>query len=192
VAPSRGLPVICDFDDYTEDDNRLDLLEELRRINPNFRCTVFAIPARGSETFWRSTPDWIELAVHGWWHPTPREAEMWTYEQASFVFDHCEDIFVHGFKAPGWQISDPTYQAAIDHGWWVADHFENDARRPDGLICHVVTAEAGFGTDPEHWHGHIPNVCGNGIEETFDKLSERVWRATHFDTIGESVEPWRK
>ena len=103
---------------------------------------MFAIPARGSETFWQQTPDWIELAVHGWWHPTPREAENWTYEQAKFVFAYCKDLFVHGFKAPGWQISDETYRAALDEGWWIADHWENDARRPKGLMTNVVTPEA--------------------------------------------------
>ena len=73
-------------------------------------------PRSGFEKFWRTTPDWIELAVHGWWHPHPREAENWTREQTKFVFSYCNDLFVHGFKAPGWQISDATYEVAMESG----------------------------------------------------------------------------
>jgi hypothetical protein len=192
VPGQRVVAVIVDFDDYSEEDNRLDLLESLKRINHKFKCTVFAIPARGSEEFWRQTPDWIELAVHGWWHPTPREAENWTYEQSTFVFDHCDGIFTHGFKAPGWQISDETYRAAMDRGWWIADHWENDARRPEGLLCNVVTPEACRGEDPNHWHGHIPNVSGNGIEETYKELAYAVLEAEHFEFVSESVAPCKR
>jgi len=182
--------VIVDFDDFCEADNRLDLLEKLRVINPAFRCSVFAIPGKGSEDFWRSTPDWIELAVHGWFHPSPHEAESWSLEQAGFVMDHCAELFTHGFKAPGWQISDPTYVAARERGWWIADHWDNDARRPVGQLTHVISREAGAGHDPGHWHGHIPNVCGNGIAERFDELAERVALAGHFELISEAVTPW--
>ncbi len=184
--------MIFDFDDLCEDEHRLDLLESLKRVNHKFKCTVFAIPGKGSEEFWRSLPKWIELAVHGWFHPSPHEAENWTYQQATFVFDHCDELFTHGFKAPGWQISDATYQAALDRGWWVADHWENDSRRPEGLMTHVVTAEAGFGTDPNHWHGHIPNVCGNGIEETYQVLAEKVLEAENFEFVSEAVSPWKR
>jgi hypothetical protein len=180
--------MVVDFDDYCEGCNRLDLLELLRGINPEFRCTVFAIPARGSEEFWRSTPDWIELAVHGWEHPHPREAEDWSYEQANFVMDYCEELFVHGFKAPGWQISDETYRAASDRGWWIADHWDNDERRPAGQLVHRIAPD--YATNGDHWHGHIPNVCGNGIEETYHILSQRVAAAESFDLISECVSPW--
>lgn len=182
--------MLVDFDDYCEDENRLDLLESLREINPAFRCTVFAIPARGSVDFWERTPDWIELAVHGWLHPNPREAEAWTFKQASFVMAYCNDLFAHGFKAPGWQISDETYRAALEHGWWIADHWENDDRRPVGLLTHVTRPLAAQLHDPEHWHGHIPNVCGNGIEETFHILSERVATAGSFELMSETVRSW--
>jgi len=182
--------VVVDFDDFSEASNRLDLLERLRVINPRFRCTVFAIPALGTEDFWRGTPDWIELAVHGWEHPHPREAEDWTLEQAGFVMDHCAELFEHGFKAPGWQISDATYVAARERGWWIADHWDNDHRRPAGQLTHVISRAAGAGEDPNHWHGHIPNECGNGIAETFDRLAMRVELAEHFELISEVVTPY--
>jgi hypothetical protein len=184
--------MLVDFDDYCEDENRLDLLHELKTINPAFRCTVFAIPARGTTAFWESTPDWIELAVHGWEHPHPREAENWSFEQAAFVMDYCSELFAHGFKAPGWQISNDTYLAASDRGWWVADHWDNNQRRPTGQLAHVISPAAGAMCDPDHWHGHIPNVCGNGIEETFHYLSERVAVAESFELVSEEVTPWKQ
>lgn len=182
--------MIVDFDDFTQSDHRLDLLERLHEANPAFRCTLFAIPGLGTDTFWESVPDWCELAVHGWAHPHPREAEDWSYSRTMDVLRTAPARFVQGFKAPGWQISDATYEVLMNRGWWVADHWENDARRPHGILTHVISPQAGSGADPQHWHGHIPNVCGNGIEETFPTLLERVRAAESFELVGESVVRW--
>lgn len=177
--------MLIDFDDFCESEHRLDLLERLHDANPAFRCTLFAIPALGSDEFWSSVPEWCELAVHGWLHPHPREAEHWTYDQALAVMLCVHQRFVEGFKAPGWQISDDTYRAMRDHGWWVADHWLNDGRRPDGLKVHVI--EPNYRTNFEHWHGHIGDVCGNGIAETFPELLARVKTAESFQLISEVV-----
>jgi hypothetical protein len=179
--------VLVDFDDFCEREHRLDLLYELREANPHFRVTLFAIPGRGSDEFWDAVPDWCELAVHGWMHPHPREAEHWTYEEAMRVFAARPARFVEGYKAPGWQVSDETYRAIGDLGWWIADHFENDGRRPEGLRAHVISRAANVGADPDHWHGHIGNVCGNGIEETFPTLLRRVQEAESFEFMSEVV-----
>ena len=182
--------MIVDIDDFTEAENRLDLLELLHAANPLFRVTLFAIPALGSDEFWESVPEWCELAMHGWTHPTPREAEHWTYEEACDVLDRRPERFVEGFKAPGWQVSEGTYQALLERDWWIADHWDNDDKRPEGIRAHVITPVAGYGADPEHWHGHIPNVCGNGIGEVFHELLPRVQAATSFELISEVVAPW--
>jgi hypothetical protein len=97
------------------------------------------------------------------------------------------DRFVEGFKAPGWQVSEGTYEALKWAGWWLADHYENAERIPEGLRRHVISIAAGNGADPNHWHGHIPNVCGNGIAETFAILLERVTAATSFEWVSEVV-----
>jgi hypothetical protein len=120
-------------------------------------------------------------------HPDPHEAEHWNYLDAVKVLARKPLRFTNGFKAPGWQISDDTYRAIRDFGWWVADHWENDLRRPAGIRAHVIQPEY---PDNGHWHGHIPNVCGNGIEETFDVLLPRVVEAESFQFISEVVEPW--
>jgi hypothetical protein len=183
--------MIVDFDDFHEGDHRLDLLELLREANPLFRCTLFAIPAKGSVEFWNTVPTWCELAVHGWEHPDPYEAAHWCWEEAQDVLLSAPDRFVEGFKAPGWQISQGTYEAIQSLGWWVADHWDNDAIRPDGIRAHVISRAAGAGLDTKHWHGHIGNVCGNGIQETFPEVLRRVREATSFELVSEVVAPWR-
>jgi hypothetical protein len=180
--------MIVDFDDFHETNHRLDLLEQLHAANAAFRCTLFAIPGLGTDAFWDAVPDWCELAVHGWLHggpdcSDPREAENWTYDEAIDVMLAAPARFVEGFKAPGWQISDGTFEALDGLGWWVADQPYNDGRRPEGLRVHRLG-------DGDHWHGHIQDVCGNGLAETFAALLERVRAAESFELISEVVAPW--
>lgn len=164
-----------DFDDFHEGNHRLDLLLELKHLNPLFRCTVFAIPGLGSDWFWSSVPRWIELAVHGWLHPDPYECSTWTRRRMEQLLDDPVVLkhFIHGFKAPGWQISDDCYQVLQERGWWVADQHLEDGRRPPDLPVYFYEDNGG-------WHGHVQNVCGNGIEETWAALQEAVKAGTQF------------
>lgn len=163
-----------DFDDFDEHTNKLDRLHELKELNPLFRCTVFAIPGRGSDAFWASVPRWIELAVHGWLHPDPYECLRWSREDIARVLDHevVRKHFVNGFKAPGWQISDDCYSVLMERGWWVADQHLEDRRRPPLMRAYLY--------EDGGWHGHITDVCGNGIEETWASLKEAVVRTAEF------------
>jgi hypothetical protein len=180
--------LVCDFDDFSAENHRYDLLLRLKAANPRFRCTVFAVPALGSDRFWEKVPRWIELAVHGWhhgWHDSPpqdnpREAESWSEARMREVMEHpiVRTHFVNGFKAPGWQISDGCYYALRKAGWWVADQPYNNERRPHGLRYHLLGSE-------NHWHGHIQNVCSNGLEETFPELLKRVQAEDEFRFVSE-------
>lgn len=175
------MEVICDFDDFDETNHRLDLLHALHDVRVDFRCTLFAVPGRGSYDFWASVPDFCELAVHGWLHPSPHECEQWTADRMrQLLAEPVLDWFVNGFKAPGWQISDGCYEALLEAGYWVADQHYNDHRRPPGLRVHCEG-------DGDHWHGHIQNVCGNGLEERWDELVARVVAADSFQWVSEAV-----
>lgn len=190
--------MICDWDDFTEDNNRLDLLAELKRTNPLFKCTVFAIPSRCSDAFLLTVPDWVELAVHGWFHGDPPtdggECKDWErgllrrhvicWNNVRTFHPTVKRPFAKGFKAPGWQISDGCYMDLLEAGWWCADKAYNDDRRPHGLLVHRDG-------DGDHLHGHIQNVCGNGLEETFADTMARVRSATSFQFISEVVQPWK-
>src|SRR5258708_4974218 len=82
------------------------------------------------------------------------------------------------FKAPGWQISDASYLWLLRHNWWVADQDYNDERRPKALRVYKIGS---------NWHGHIQDVMGNGLEETWDRVLELVKSAEGFNFISEVV-----
>jgi hypothetical protein len=176
--------MIVDFDDFHAQNTGFEWLYRLKEANPLFKATLFAVPGLGTPAFWISVPTWLELALHGHMHPHPEECVDWSYERALTALKTAPIPFVKGWKSPGWQISDGTYFALLDEGWWVADKDYNDHRRPDGL-WHHLDGESVDGL--EHWHGHIQNVCGNGLEETFPVLLEKVKAATEFRFISEVV-----
>lgn len=168
-----------DFDDFHEHNHKLERLHELKALRPDFKCTAFAVPGLGSPGFWSDVPDWIELAVHGWMHPNPYECLRWNYGRMEALLDNpiVQEFFVEGFKAPGWQISDDCYEVLLERGWWVADQHLEDGRRPAALRTYLY--------EDGHWHGHIQDVCGNGIEETWDDLCRAVIAAPSFEFASE-------
>lgn len=166
-----------DFDDFGQNNNRLDLLWGLKSIRPDLKITAFAVPTHGTAEFWTTVPKWIELAVHGWDHPTPRECEHWTYEDMERYMPRVHERFVNGFKAPGWQISDDCYRWLHDHGWWVADQDYNDDRRPTELPVYKI----------DGWHGHIQDVCDNGLLETLPHVTNIVAKAGEFRFASEAL-----
>lgn len=175
--------MICDFDDFHETNHRLDLLHELKRINPAFRCTLFAVPGKGSNEFWESVPRWCELAMHGLRHDTVDECIDWSYYRSDTYLNFMRPpSFVKGFKAPGWQISDGMYQALLHIGYWIADQHLEDGRRPPDLPTYF------YEDGDDRWHGHIQNVCGNGLEERWDELVERVRDADEFFFCSERLD----
>ena len=189
--------MVVDFDDFHEHNHHLELLFALKETNPAFKATLFAVPALGSSKFWSLIPDWLELAVHGWEHPDPYECSEWMTDRMFDLFCDMKSLqppFVKGFKAPGWQISDGCFHALWDFDWWVADQHYNDERRPHGIRVHLleepdadVVARA---RSCGHWHGHIQNVCGNGLQETFKDLEALVAETQTFHFVSEAVKRW--
>jgi len=174
--------VTFDFDDFHAGNHLLNKFQQLKELNPLFRCTVFAVPGLCTDIFLESVPRWIELAVHGWQHPDPYECANWDRARMEELLD--EEIvrkhFINGFKAPGWQISDDCYEVLLERGWWVADQHLEDARRPVGLRTYFY--------EDGGWHGHIQDVCGNGIVETWPRLCERVKNVTEFRFASEAAK----
>lgn len=181
--------MIFDTDDLYQGHDRLDLLQQLKDTNPAFRMTAFAIPI-SSDTYIESLPNWVEVVPHGWTHGDPPadggECRDWTYDQTREYIDmigNRSPRWARGFKAPGWVISTDAMQAFADCGWWLADQHYNDHRRPNGLRVHCEG-------DGDHLHTHVQNVCGNGLEELFPMLLDRVNRAESFELISEVVQSW--
>lgn len=170
-------------------------LDKLHYVNPGFKATLFAIPAEMTieQLDWfEANKHWVELAVHGWKHSDNWESSKWTYEDAESLLRRVNEIgvFVHGFRAPGWQISDDTYQWLNDNGWWVADQGYNDDRRKNkyAFLSAYVNHDGQFeanGKLVEAWHGHTWNCVGNGIEETYDHVKSLVEKAESFEFVSE-------
>jgi len=171
-----------DWDDHSETNNAMPFMCALKEINPAFKATLFSVPALGTAVFWKSHPDWIELVPHGWLHPTPYECVDWTRER---MVEYVEaprvlELGVRGFKAPGWQISDDVYDVLLERGWWVADQHLEDGRRPPSLPTYFY--------EDGNWHGHVQDVCGNGLRETWDEVCERVAACDEFLFASEAVK----
>ncbi len=61
----------------------------------------------------------------------------------------------------------------------MADQHLEDGRRPFGLRAYFY--------EDGGWHGHIDNVCGNGIEETWDTVVALVQGAEEFRWCSEAT-----
>lgn len=150
--------VICDADDFHENNTGFDNLFRIKNERKDFKITLFAIPGLCSTLFIDSVKkfDWIELCPHGWMHPSPRECESWTYDES---IDYLKKIEPLGwrkiFKAPGWQISDGMYKALLEFGYAVADQKYNDFRRPKELKIFY----------PPLHHYHIGHMGGHNRNE---------------------------
>lgn len=182
-----------------------DKLDEFHYVNPNFKATLFAIPAEMTYELaeWcKSNSSWIELAVHGIKHSSNYECEKMTYEEFDVAIKPLEvmldNYFVKGFKAPGWQISDGIYKWLVDHDWWVADQGYNDSRRPIELSAYVNN-NGNFHTFKGHRyirddiqllqvngkHYHTWDCVGNGVYELSDQIKQDIENETEFKFVSE-------
>lgn len=177
-----------------------DALTRLRLHNPNFKATLFAIPGEMTPELqeWAgNNRDWIELAVHGFFHSSNYECEKMTLEEFSWHMERfkpmIEASFVRGFKAPGWQISDDCYLWLQDNGWWVADQAYNNERRPGGFPVYLnnngqFSAWPRVGNPVEISNGihtHTWNCVGNGIYELEDQLKQQISQEVEFKFVSE-------
>lgn len=196
----------CDhiISDMCQSHDCRDQLLRLKGINPDFKATLFAIPAEMTMELlqWcKTNADWIELAVHGYGHTSNYECVNWTYEQMDIAMKSVAafNAFVPVFRAPGWQISDGCFEWLKDNDWIVADQGYNDHRRPKELKAYV-NYNGQFTVIPKDdyeklrevdaYHGHVWNVGSvgsepNGIYEDWDKVSELVKNAKNFQFVSE-------
>lgn len=185
----------CDHEisDMCQSHDCRDVLNKLKEINPAFKATLFAIPGEMTPellnwAFYNN--QWIELAIHGFFHDSNYECEKMTYQEFDDLMNHssvraviprfaARENTALGFKAPGWQISDGCYRWLKDNGWWVADQAYNDERRPKDLKVYKL----GEGSV----HTHTWNCVDNGVYELFDELAEKVKNETEFKFVSEVV-----
>jgi len=154
--------MILSFDDFYEDCPRYDLLFELKIRIPQLKVNLFTILGKCSLEWIAKIKQisWIDMIPHGWNHDGP-ECEFWTKQEALEYLDKIEPYeLTKGFKAPGYRISNGTYDALLERGYWVADIESNNDRRPDGLLAYRNNT-------PERIQGHMGKLP-DGLEEKFD------------------------
>lgn len=163
-----------------------DILLDLKKANPKFKATLFSIPGEMTPELLRwceKNRDWIQIAVHGFYHESNYECEKMSYEEfdqwMTFFswFEKFSDIWVKGFKAPGWQISDDIYRWLLDNDYWVADQAYNNYRRPRDLPVYLLGEDS--------YHTHTWNCVGNGVYELFDDMLEKVKNTDEFLFVSE-------
>lgn len=171
-----------------------DQLDKFHYANPNFKATLFAIPAEMTfelAEWCKANSQWIQLAVHGIFHSSNYECEKMTYEEFDEKIKTLQPMidtyFVKGFKAPGWQISDDIYRWLKDHGWWVADQGYNSGRLPVGLPAYVNNNGQfqvnGLNVNGKHYHTW--DCVGNGVYELSDQIISDIKDETEFKFVSE-------
>lgn len=156
---------IVDADDFHKENTGFEYLMKIKKQIPNFKINLFTIIAKTPIEWLKNHQyDWINYIPHGYHHDTSFECSKWSYEKCSEYLTECEKLgYIKGFKAPGWQISNGMYKAAIEHDFWIADQLYNKSRWPEGLKKYLLDS-------PNKIHLHVGNVCGNGLQESMDKL----------------------
>lgn len=162
-----------------------DILTSLHQANPNFKATLFTIPGEVTTELlgWSYTnKDWIELAWHGFYHRDNYECSKLTYKEFDRAMSSFKQLygnfFVNGFKAPGWQISDDVRRWLQVHGYWLADHVDNEAKRKEFPMKTYTVGDNSV-------HTHTWDCVGNGVYELFDNLLEQVKETKDWKFISE-------
>lgn len=169
--------VCMDFDDLTDDNDRLDILLCLKERDPGFKVTLFAIPARCSDKLLASYDqhaEWIQLGIHGWRHAR-HECLAWTSEETVEKIDmarHIYPAFAQIFKAPNWETCDELYDGLKQRGIAVADHIRNIAIMPENMPHYIYNIKL----RDDHLrriHGHIqPTAYDKGLEGDYELWSK--------------------
>jgi len=176
--------VVFTLDDFHKDNHNIGLLASLKGKYPGLKVTLFTIPSK-SPTEWLASlkkeyGEWMEFAVHGWLHDIngyPNECSMWSKEDALKYLSMADETgqYVKLFKAPGWQMSQGTYEALEEKGYWIMDHEQYKHLRPDGFKNYYETGHL--------WevNGHIQDTPYNGLDNIINnKINFRPDTRFHF------------
>jgi len=154
--------MILSFDDFHEGCPRYDLLFELKNKVSQLRVNLFTILGKCSPDWIKEIKNipWIDMIPHGWLHDGP-ECEFWTKQEALECLDKIEPLeLTKGFKAPGYRISNATYDALLERNYWVGDIIRHQERWPHGLRVYL-------NNNPRRIQGHMGALV-DGLEERFD------------------------
>jgi hypothetical protein len=156
---------ICylDFDDFSESNNRLDWLWILKKEFPNFKVNLFAIPDQMPIDFrhYILSLDWIQLCIHGKSHINNEDIGE------TFLVMAPAERYAKVYRAPFWQLSDTMYERLTKLGYKIMIH-PDDPR--EGIKYNWNIKDSPHPLDILYGHGHVQDVCENGLVESFDNI----------------------
>ena len=156
--------IYLDFDDFSEKNNRLDWLWMLKKEFPKFKVNLFTCVGKCNPFFldYISTLKWIQLCFHGWNHQHYEDVSKKALDMPIKDFG-----FAKVYRAPFWQLSDVMYERLKDLNFKIMVH-PDDPR--EGIKYNWNIKDSPPYLDILHGHGHIQDVCGNGLSESFENL----------------------
>ncbi|MDD5016329.1 MAG: hypothetical protein PHW73_14770 [Atribacterota bacterium] len=175
--------VILDLDDFAYDyeRNALNWLFDLKSKYPEFKVTLFSIPALWRNNILKQVAnlDWIELGVHGFDHHANNEVLKWDRQKWYEIINMAESsgCYQKLFKAPNWEMSDLGYFILKENDWAVAvrEHQIKDLQPGSKYYC--------FETNPFGIHGHTWTMKAHQEEGKFNWNED-----TQFEFISNNVE----
>ena len=190
----KNIKLVLEYDDFHWDkpENCLDIIERFVSVVPNIKLTMFTVPnLRGNLLF--QNPEWckrvaelcnqgvLEISRHGWTH-APLEYEHCNFDYAmnslllgDKVLDSAGIPYARVFRGPYWGLNHETVRALNELGYThLYNHIDHSSIGHD-FRNKVVFYNWNLGLEPPEFklligHGHTHNVCGNGIEETFERV----------------------
>jgi hypothetical protein len=200
------MKLILEFDDFNPkaEVNCIGEIQELVYTFPQIKLTMFTSALYERRALF-SDPEWckavnkliesnnLKLAIHGLYH-TPEEFKHKTKDDALLSITVAESVFkvaglpfIKVFRGPHWGINEATYEALIDLKY-KAVYTHEDYRSLADKFPQIKSVfynwnlkdnecTAWNGIEPlVIGHGHTHNVCGNGIQESFDRISTFIQR----------------
>ena len=160
--------VFLDFDDFSEQNNRLDWLWMLKNEFSNFKVNLFASFSLSSNGFFYyiNNIKWINLCFHGSKHLNNEEVTKKELETARLDYS-----FSKVYRAPYWQLSDKMYKRLKRLGYKIMLH-PNDSR--EGIKFNWNIKDSPPPLKILYAHGHIQNYPsgpkGNGLVQAMENI----------------------
>jgi hypothetical protein len=193
--------LILEFDDLNPNKSVdcLATIKDLVNAFPNIKMTFFT-SALYERTALFSDKEWcseirnliesnnIRLAVHGLYH-TQEEFKYKTKDDALLCLNIAESVFktsnlpfIKVFRGPHWGINDNTYESLIHLGYthvYTHDDYIELSKRFSGMknVIYNWNLKDKFEdirSDFIIGHGHTHNVCGNGINESYQRIVDFI------------------